>query len=128
MSKDFIATIRQGSPRAMNSRERAKAYAKDYLRFYVERGDTVTRFCREELYHVPHRAADLYVAQHAGAVYFQGRLHHLTTSQVGVKEMGGQPCLYIFEVAELFRELGTADHALPLRQPSLWEEYASCHE
>lgn len=94
----------------------AHGYALDFLKYYADRGVAIETLCEFSRASV---VGMLYTVQIGGEVYFQGKHHRILAQQLVVKEMAGQPCLEVFEVAALYAELGV----LPpekIVQVSLW--------
>jgi hypothetical protein len=104
-------------------KDKAHAYALDFLRPLVQRGDSIAKVCR---YPRAHSCAGLWVIQIGGEVFDAEKRCRIRIGpqQLVVKEMAGVPCRYIFEVANLFEELGASPLQRTLRQQLLWESLA----
>jgi|SRR5947209_6764882 len=91
----------------------ARDAAKDFLRPYVERGDSVDSICSGGM----GCARREYWAQIGGVTMVNGKTKHLKSHQLAVTELADKKCFVVFQVEELVAELRRQ-----IEQSALWQE------
>lgn len=79
----------------------ARQIALDWLRPRIERGESI----KDVADSMAGRASSGCWVQIGGYAWRRGQSHKLQARQVAVTKIGGVPCLYIFELADLFDEV-----------------------
>ena len=84
----------------------ARECAKDLIRFYVLRGDSIHSLWESRLGH----AGKEYCAQIGGRIFNHFQTPHETHRdvgryQIGVYEVAGNECLAVFSLIELYRKI-----------------------
>jgi hypothetical protein len=99
------------------TQEQAHQIAKDFIKPYVRRGDPIEWIATGGM----GRCSNEYNAQ-IGGIAFPGNApsssrKRLTSRQIAVTEIAGQPCLFIFSLDTIYKEVKQDSE-----QPSLWNE------
>lgn len=93
------------------SLEDAKAFAMEYLRPYVERGDTLEQICEGGM----GMAGPTYAAQIGSVRWMWGKSFAFYENRFIVTELGGKECILQFGIEELIAEIKQ-----PVKQMSLF--------